>query len=107
MTGAALEAAQHQHNQTNGYSGLMNGSVATTVGGILAHSNTQINGMRGQHNRAVSLPVFPQGQQGQQQHSGFMGMASGLGQLNGHGYGLAIQNEGGLPGWAEEEIGAQ
>ncbi|KAI9773643.1 MAG: hypothetical protein M1840_006917 [Geoglossum simile] len=115
MTGAALEAAQRQHNQNNGYNALMNGvsSGATTVGGLLAPANAVLNGVRGQHSRAVSLPVFPQGvqqqqQQPQQQHSGFISMNSGFGGLNGHGsYGLAIQGDGGLPGWAEEEIGAQ
>jgi hypothetical protein len=30
-----------------------------------------------------------------------------LGGLNHSGFGLAIQNENSLPGWAEEEIGAK
>ncbi|KAA8617545.1 hypothetical protein A1F94_012413 [Pyrenophora tritici-repentis] len=34
--------------------------------------------------------------------SGIGGFGSGNG-----GYGLAIQGDGGLPGWAEEEVGAQ
>ncbi|KAI1074451.1 hypothetical protein F5B20DRAFT_434934 [Whalleya microplaca] len=93
---------------SNGYAS--NGSVsgATTIGGLLAPGNP-----RGQHNRAVSLPVFAPGfengtnspisavggggdgeRRGHQYQASFGGMGSGLG--------LAIQ--GGLNGWVEEEV---
>ncbi|KAF2201725.1 hypothetical protein GQ43DRAFT_23087 [Delitschia confertaspora ATCC 74209] len=112
---------QHQshtaHNSTSSFSlinGTSNGSGATTVGGLLAPSNLNA---RAQHARAVSLPVFTQGpftqsvQQSQapQQQSSFGSLSSGIGGFgsgNG-GYGLAIQGDGGLPGWAEEDVGAQ
>ena len=94
----------------------MNGSSgqsgATTVGGLLAPSNLNA---RAQHSRAVSLPVFTQGpftqpQQSQaSQQNTFGSLSSGIGGFgsgNG-GYGLAIQGDGGLNGWAEEEVGAQ
>jgi hypothetical protein len=79
-------------------------------------------GQRGgsQHARAVSLPVFtqaqqlppPMAQQSQQVSNGFGGLSAGLGGygVGSNGYGLAINGDGGhggLPGWAEEEIGAQ
>jgi RNA recognition motif-containing protein len=105
------------HNSTSSFS-LINGSSAngtgaTTVGGLLAPSNLNA---RAQHARAVSLPVFTQGpftqpvQQSQApSQNSFGSLASGVGGFgsgNG-GYGLAIQGDGGLPGWAEEEVGAQ
>jgi hypothetical protein len=105
------------HNSTSSFS-FINGSSgqsgATTVGGLLAPSNLNA---RAQHSRAVSLPVFTQGpftqpiqQQSQaSQQNSFGSLASGLGGFgNGNGgYGLAIQGDGGLPQWAEEEVGAQ
>lgn len=87
-------------------------SGTTTVGGLLAPSNLNA---RAQHSRAVSLPAFTQGpfssvQQTQApQQNSFGSLSSGIGGFgsgNG-GYGLAIQGDGGLPGWAEEEVGAQ
>ncbi|KAF2763452.1 negative regulator of differentiation 1 [Pseudovirgaria hyperparasitica] len=101
------------HNATSSVS-LMNGgsTSSTTIGGMLAPSNLSA---RAQHARAVSLPVFSQGpfsqtaQQGSQ--NSFGSLSSGLGGFGGgsSGYGLAIQGDGGLPGWAEEEVevGAQ
>ncbi|KAF2497937.1 hypothetical protein BU16DRAFT_329640 [Lophium mytilinum] len=110
------------HNSTSSFSlvngASSNGNGSTTVGGLLAPSNLNA---RAQHARAVSLPVFSQGpfaqplqqsqgaQQQQQQQNAFGSLSSGIGGFgsgNG-GYGLAIQGDGGLPGWAEEEIGAQ
>ncbi|PSN73850.1 hypothetical protein BS50DRAFT_1657 [Corynespora cassiicola Philippines] len=104
------------HNSTSSFSlinGSSGGSGATTVGGLLAPSNLNA---RAQHSRAVSLPVFTQGpftqpvQQSQApQQNSFGSLSSGIGGFgsgNG-GYGLAIQGDGGLPGWAEEEVGAQ
>ncbi|KAI9700128.1 MAG: hypothetical protein M1820_006910 [Bogoriella megaspora] len=101
-------------NLTNGTSA----SGAPTIGGLLAPSSLNA---KGQHNRAVSLPVFSQGPFGQPQpgqgqgqqlaqvpQNAYGGMASGLNGLGANsGYGLAIQGDGGLQGWAEEEIGAQ
>ncbi|KAI5863081.1 hypothetical protein GGS23DRAFT_52041 [Durotheca rogersii] len=91
---------------SNGYANGTSG--ATTIGGLLAPGN-----QRGQHNRAVSLPVFAPGfenggnspvsamggpgegeRRGHQYQASFGGMGSGLG--------LAIQ--GGLNGWVEEEV---
>ena len=91
---------------------------SSTIGGLLAP--------RTQHARAVSLPVFSQGPfsqpplaaAGTQAGNAFGGLGSGLGGFGAgnNAYGLAIQNEGphahaghgsGLPGWVEEEIGAQ
>ncbi|KAF2714741.1 hypothetical protein K504DRAFT_366108 [Pleomassaria siparia CBS 279.74] len=104
------------HNSTSSFSlinSASNGSGATTVGGLLAPSNLNA---RAQHARAVSLPAFTQGpftqgvQQSQApQQNSFGSLSSGIGGFgsgNG-GYGLAIQGDGGLPGWAEEEVGAQ
>ena len=102
----------------------INGSGATTIGGLLAPSSAA---QRAQHARAVSLPVFSQGPFTQpqpaqimpqnlgQQHTqsmGFGSLSTGLGGfgVGSSGYGLAITNDvghGNLPGWAEEEIGAQ
>ncbi|KAF2736000.1 hypothetical protein EJ04DRAFT_533970 [Polyplosphaeria fusca] len=104
------------HNSTSSFS-LINGSSgntgATTVGGLLAPSNLNA---RAQHARAVSLPVFTQGpfnqpvQQTQPpQQNSFGSLSSGIGGFgsgNG-GYGLAIQGDGGLPAWAEDEGLAQ
>ncbi|XXH05126.1 hypothetical protein Hte_011550 [Hypoxylon texense] len=93
---------------SNGYSSNGSTSGATIIGGLLAPGNS-----RGQHNRAVSLPVFAPGfenggnspisavggpvegeRRGHQYQASFGGMGSGLG--------LAIQ--GGLNGWVEEEV---
>ncbi|KAI0016665.1 hypothetical protein F4780DRAFT_666618 [Xylariomycetidae sp. FL0641] len=95
---------------SNGYA---NGAAAaaagpTTIGGLLAPGSG-----RGQHNRAVSLPVFAPGfenggnspvsavggvgegeRRGHQYQSSFGGIGSG--------FGLAIS--GGLNGWVEEEV---
>jgi len=106
------------HNSTSSFSLINgsssgNGSGATTVGGLLAPSNLNA---RAQHSRAVSLPAFTQGpfnhsvqsSQGGQQGS-FGSLSSGIGGFgsgNG-GYGLALQGDGGLPGWAEEDVVAQ
>ncbi|SPO01054.1 related to RNA binding protein Nrd1 [Cephalotrichum gorgonifer] len=102
---------QQSASVSNGYaSNGPSSSGATTIGGLLAPSNA-----RGQHNRAVSLPVlapdFPNGgvnqnglpstnggndgeRRGHQYQASYGGMGSG--------FGLAIQ--GGLNGWVEEEV---
>ncbi|KAH8801499.1 hypothetical protein F5884DRAFT_516748 [Xylogone sp. PMI_703] len=104
----------HQSASVNLSNGFQNGtSAATTIGGMLAPSNA-----RGQHSRAVSLPVFAQqnGQQdgpkglgangeprgrGHQYQSSFSGL--GNGGFDSNGFGLAIP-ENGLNGWVEEEV---
>ncbi|KAJ4162502.1 hypothetical protein NW754_013930 [Fusarium falciforme] len=90
---------------SNGYPANGATSGATTIGGMLAP------GPRGQHNRAVSLPVLAPGfenggnspngmpgaeneRRGHHYQASFGGMGSG--------FGLAIQ--GGLNGWVEEEV---
>jgi RNA recognition motif-containing protein len=111
----------HQQSASiSGMNGFQNGiSGAPTMNGLLAPSNA-----RGQHNRAVSLPVFAQpingenvgvngngneqnGRRGHQYQSSFSG-GLGNGGAFGNGYGLAIQDGGmsmnGLNEWAEEEV---
>ncbi|KAM5445673.1 hypothetical protein MaudCBS49596_007319 [Microsporum audouinii] len=96
---SASSAAQQQHSSTNG--------------------NT-LSVPRAQHSRTVSLPSFSQERFGQGPHShipsrsgmnhqtqGSFSGFGGLGGLNHSGFGLSITNEGSLPGWAEEEIGAK
>ncbi|KAK0099531.1 hypothetical protein ONS96_008366 [Cadophora gregata f. sp. sojae] len=99
------------HQQSASINGFQNGqSAAPTMNGLLAPA-------RSQHNRAVSLPVFAQQENGNQnedqQRRGhqYQSSFSGLGNGNGfsNGYGLAIQDNSGmslngLNGWAEEEI---
>ncbi|OAA65731.1 negative regulator of differentiation 1 protein [Niveomyces insectorum RCEF 264] len=111
--GPILSGHQQSASMSNGYAA-NNGSTSangtTTIGGLLAPSNA-----RGQHNRAVSLPVLAPGfenggtspnsvpgstgtgeaeRRGHQYQASFGGM--------GAGFGLAIQ--GGLNGWVEEEV---
>ena len=127
LDGSNLEIGQQQHNihnmGINGMTGMSTG--ATTIGGLLAPTNVGLNA-RTQHARAVSLPAFPQelfGQQQQQQQqqyqpqsnhrqhqhqqSSFSGMSSGFDGSGNAGFGLTIQDDGGLSGWAEEELGRQ
>ena len=111
------------HNSTSSFSLINSGSTgsgAPTVGGLLAPSNLNA---RAQHSRTVSMPVFTQGPfsqplqssqmppppSQQQQPSTFGSLSSGIGGFGSgsSGFGLAIQGDGGLPGWAEEEVGAQ
>ena len=130
MDGSTLETGQQQHGSNNIHNMEMNGmsSGATTIGGLLAPTNAGLNA-RTQHARAVSLPAFPQElfgqqqQQQQQQHqhyqpqsnhrqyqhqqSSFSGMSSGFESSGTAPFGLTIQGDGGLSGWAEEELGVQ
>ncbi|KXT17504.1 hypothetical protein AC579_3188 [Pseudocercospora musae] len=82
-------------------------SVNITNGGMQAlnsYSNqASQNASRSAHSRAVSLPAFSlqQAQQSQAQQSGLYGLGSGLSPAGGYGLGVS---EGGLPGWAEEEV---
>ncbi|KAL8301840.1 hypothetical protein RB597_002321 [Gaeumannomyces tritici] len=96
------------HPPSNGFAGSGPASASstgpTTIGGLLAPN-------RGQHNRAVSLPVLAPGfENGGSGSSGPQGVHGG-GERRGHQYqasfnggfgGLALQ--GGLNGWVEEEV---
>ncbi|KAJ5635622.1 uncharacterized protein N7484_008935 [Penicillium longicatenatum] len=111
---------QHQHKSSaNGYLSVGNGSSGP--GHHATASTSSLSVPRAQHSRAVSLPSFSQepfgpvsGQPGHirtgtthHPQGSFSSFSSGLGGLNHTGFGLAIQNENSLPGWAEEEIGAK
>lgn len=125
---------QQQQPRQNSISGAFsgssttNGGISNTIGGLLAPSNVGLNAARSAHSRAVSLPAFSQelfgGQQSTQTSNqssrGFGGHASqgsfgGFGSAFGTGFGtsgfgglsMATDSHGGLPGWAEEEIGAK
>jgi len=122
LDGSMLGTGQEQHAshtiQPMGLNGMSTG--ATTIGGLLAPTNAGLNA-RTQHARAVSLPAFPQElfglqqQQQQQQYqpqsnhrqhqhqqNSFSGMSSGFDGSGNSGFGLTIQGDGGLSGWAEE-----
>ncbi|ETN39709.1 uncharacterized protein HMPREF1541_05935 [Cyphellophora europaea CBS 101466] len=123
---APIHHARHQSTMSGAFgnnSGLSNGS-STTVGGLLAPTNTGLGASRSAHSRAVSLPAFSQEPFGPSSHQssssrGFGGHApqgsfSGFGSAFGTGFGtsgyngLGLSNDrGGLSGWAEEEIGAK
>ncbi|KAK2811133.1 hypothetical protein FQN50_002469 [Emmonsiellopsis sp. PD_5] len=112
--------SMHQpKGSTNGFLNVSNGTPSSSH--HVTSSNT-LNVPRAQHSRAVSLPSFSQeafGQGSNQSHQSrgglphhqaqgsFSGFGGGLGGLNHSGFGLSINNEGSLPGWAEEEIGAK
>jgi hypothetical protein len=117
--------ARHQSTLSGVYgsgSGYSNGA-STTIGGLLAPTNTGLGASRSAHSRAVSLPAFSQEIFGPSHQSsssrGFGGHApqgsfSGFGSAFGTGFGtsgfngLGLTSErGGLSGWAEEEIGAK
>lgn len=110
-----MDPPMHQHKSSNSYLSVANGP------GHGHHASTSsLSVPRASHSRAVSLPSFSQeplgpvsGQPGHsragaahQPQSSFSSF-SALGGLNHSGFGLAIQNENSLPGWAEEEIGAK
>ena len=94
---------------SNGFSGFQNPSQPSH------RHNLSVPSKGANHVRTVSLPVFSQGPipaqiapqstlAGQGQYTqAFAGLGAGLAGLGGNGgYGLAIQADGGLPGWAEE-----
>ncbi|OCT46252.1 putative differentiation regulator (Nrd1) [Cladophialophora carrionii] len=108
-------------------SSLSNGA-STTIGGLLAPTNTGLGANRSAHSRAVSLPAFSQeifggptsSQQGSSSSRGFGGHApqgsfggfgsafgTGFGTSGFNGLGLSSDGRGGLSGWAEEEVGAK
>lgn len=112
----------HHHHTKSSANGFLNVSNGPTGPGHHATASTSsLSVPRAQHSRAVSLPSFSQepfgsisnqpghGRPGvaHQPQGSFSGFTSALGGLNHSGFGLAIQNENSLPGWAEEEIGAK
>lgn len=120
LSNGNIEPPLHQHKPSaNGFLNVTNGS--TGPGHHATASTSSLNVPRAQHSRAVSLPSFSQepfgpvssqpghGRSGvaHQPQSSFSSFTSALGGLNHSGFGLAIQNENSLPGWAEEEIGAK
>ena len=115
--GLTLEVPQGPisgHHQSasvsNGYGANPSGSGAPTIGGLLAPG-------RSSHNRAVSLPVLAQFEDGGNSPASLHGNGNGHGepqQRRGHqyqasyggmgtGFGLAIQQHS-LNGWVEEEV---
>ncbi|KAL2000909.1 hypothetical protein VTN02DRAFT_2478 [Thermoascus thermophilus] len=119
-SGAGIDGSLHpQKPSANGFLNVSNGPAS---GGHHATSGgNSLNVPRVQHSRAVSLPSFSQEPFGaghsnhtqsrpgvaHQAQGSFSSFGSALGGLNHSGFGLAIQNEGSLPGWAEEEIRAK
>lgn len=93
---------------SNGYAAPGSATGAPTIGGLLAPAP------RGQHSRAVSLPVLGPFENGGNSPNSLPGSAaSGEGERRGHqyqasfggmgaGFGLGLQ--GGLNGWVEEEV---
>ncbi|CAK7215758.1 hypothetical protein SCUCBS95973_002586 [Sporothrix curviconia] len=112
--GPILTGHQPSASMSNGYvNGTANGGATssngtTTIGGLLAPGNP-----RGQHNRAVSLPVLAPGFENGGTSPNSVPGNGGEGERRGHqyqasfggmgaGFGLAIQS--GLNGWVEEEV---
>jgi RNA recognition motif-containing protein len=126
---AAPTHVPRQNSIGGGYgSNPLTNGTSTTIGGLLAPTNTGLGASRSAHSRAVSLPAFSQeifgGQQSTQQgpssSRGFGGHApqgsfggfgsafgTGFGTSGFNGLGLTTDTRGGLSGWAEEEIGAK
>lgn len=125
-------ASPHVPRQSSISSGFGNGSMhvngaSTTVGGLLAPTNTGLGASRSAHSRAVSLPAFGQdvfgpssvhnasssrGFGGHAPQGSFGGFGSaafgtGFGTSGFNGLGLTGDSRSGLSGWAEEEIGAK
>ncbi|MBA7489989.1 hypothetical protein ES702_00523 [subsurface metagenome] len=119
-----------QSSISGGFNGgpVTSNGASTTIGGLLAPTNTGLGASRGAHSRAVSLPAFSQeifgGQSSNTQNSTSsrpfgghapQGSFGGFGSAFGTGYGtsgfsglgLTSDSRGGLSGWAEEELGAK
>lgn len=116
--GASLPTSLHQSKGS--VNALMNGSSAN--GESAMTSNTLAVPRSTAHSRAISLPSFSQEPFGHslsshshhqprqsiahQAQSSFSGFGSGLGGLGHNGYGLSIQNEGSMSGWADDQLRA-
>lgn len=118
LANGGMEAPLHQHKPSaNGFLDVSGGPPGPSHHATASTSSLSVP--RAQHSRAISLPSFSQepfgsissqpghSRQGtaHQPQGSFSSFSSALGGLN--GIGLAIQNEGSLPGWAEEDIGAK
>lgn len=115
----SMDNSLQQNIATNGLLSVSNGSTPGPQHTSATNNNLSVP--RAQHSRTVSLPSFSQERYGQphsqhapsraglsshQTQGSFSGFG-GLSGLNHNGFGLSITNEGSLPGWAEEEIGAK
>ena len=101
---AGLEPPSHHYGHGSHQSMNLTNGMPTN-----SYSNQQtLHAPRAQHNRAVSLPAFnlQQAQMAQQHNNATLsGLGSGLAGLSiSGGYGLGVSGDGGLPGWAEEEV---
>jgi RNA recognition motif-containing protein len=131
-SGLDMPAPSHVPRQSSISGGFNSSSLSngasTTIGGLLAPTNTGLGANRSAHSRAVSLPAFSQEifggpsstQQGPSSSRAFGGHApqgsfggfgsafgTGFGTSGFNGLGLSSDGRGGLSGWAEEEIGAK
>ena len=130
-SGLGSGSSSHAPRQSSISSGFGNNSnytngASTTVGGLLAPTNTGPGASRSAHSRAVSLPAFgqdvfgPSSTQNVSSSRGFGGHApqgsfggfgsafgTGFGTSGFNGLGLTSESRSGLSGWAEEEIGAK
>ncbi|PGH13209.1 hypothetical protein AJ79_03766 [Helicocarpus griseus UAMH5409] len=118
--GGSIGSSMHQSKgSTHTFLNVSNG---TPTSAHHASSSNTLSVPRAQHSRAVSLPSFSQeafGQGPSQQHQSrgglshhqaqgsFSGFGGGLAGLTHNGFGLSLTNDGSLPGWAEEELGAK
>lgn len=120
LTNGNMDAPLHQHKSSA--NGFLNVSNSPTGPGHHATASTSsLSVPRASHSRAVSLPSFSQEPFGpissqpghsrpgvaHQPQGSFSSFTSALGGLNHNNFGLAIQSESSLPGWAEEELGAK
>ncbi|KAF2768029.1 hypothetical protein EJ03DRAFT_134994 [Teratosphaeria nubilosa] len=98
-TSGGLEVPTHFGHGSHQSVNITNGTLMNSYGNQQAQ--------RSAHSRTVSLPAFnlQQAQQAQQQQNGSAGGFNGLGAYGSTGgaYGLGV-SDGGLPGWAEEEV---
>lgn len=91
---------------SNGLSSGLSGGSYATHNGPSASASAAAASSRAQHARTVSLPAFSLQQAQQAQNAAaFVGLGAGLGGYGGAAaaYGLGM-SDGGLPGWAEEEV---
>lgn len=120
LTNGAIDSPLHQHKSSaNGFLNVSSGPTGPSHHSTASTSSLSVP--RAQHSRAVSLPSFSQEPFGpissqpghsrpsvaHQPQGSFSSFTSALGGLNHNNFGLAIQSEGSLPGWAEEELGAK
>ena len=111
MLDAPQQQGGHNSSLSQGFNELSLSSVAPTVGGLLAPSNSRNQ----QHSRAVSLPVFSQepltngasqSQQNHQQQGSYSQSNHRQQQASMSGFG-SFGGDKWLNGWAEESTGVQ